>query len=167
MWLESATAALCHWWANCLIKTGNSTWLFPFLLPLVHPSPAPPFFLSSSSYKPLIFPENTAWIRTGQVNDSLISFHWLNSDHFGDPEAKEGGEEWEGRSGGGCGAEGGAGGRGFWPAGGSDARWFCTLVPWLAYRVLEGHGTPQCPPGDLELGALSRSARSRNGVRVG
>ena len=70
-----------------------STWLFPSLLPLGSPHhlffffPFP--FLPRSRY---IFPENTAWVRTGTVNGPLISFHRLNSGHFGDRKAKGEGE---------------------------------------------------------------------------
>ena len=50
------------------------------------------FFFPFPRRSRYIFPENIAWVRTGTVNGPLISFHRLNSGHFGDREAKGEGE---------------------------------------------------------------------------
>ena len=93
-------ARICHCsFLSLVSELLDKDWEFnlavSFFAPPRLPPPPPIFFFFVFPFLPrslYIFPENTAWVRTGTVNGPLISFHRLNSGHFGDRKAKGEGE---------------------------------------------------------------------------
>ena len=104
-------ARICHCsFLSLVSELLDKDWEFNLAASFLAPPRFPPttffFFKIPFPFIPrsrYIFPENTAWVRTGTVNGPLVSLHRLNSGHFGDRKAKGEGER--GRTGGTSGAK--------------------------------------------------------------